>query len=175
VDRNGHKSDNPLPVVGITPTRRVLLRDRVPSVVYWPQRPLGRGEPIEAEMKIPGPDHPITIELSRSHVVVSVAGIEIANSRHALVLREASYPPVLYVPREDAQMTLLQRTEHSTYCPYKGDCSYFTIPVGGTKSVNAVWSYENPYAAVAAIEGHLAFYPNRVDSTNVTEDRIGSQ
>jgi uncharacterized protein (DUF427 family) len=142
------------------------LRDPARSVVYW------AGESKEANMKIPGPDHPITIESSRSPIVVSVAGVEIANSRHALILREASYPPVLYVPREDTQMTLLQRTEHSTYCPYKGDCSYFSIPAGGPKSVNAVWSYENPYAAVAAIKGHLAFYPNRVDSTTISEDSV---
>jgi uncharacterized protein (DUF427 family) len=126
-------------------------------------------------MKIPGPDHPITIEFCHSHVVVSVAGIEIANTGQALILREASYPPVFYVPRTDTEMALLQRTEHSTYCPYKGDCSYFSIPVGGTKSVDAAWSSENPYAAVTAIKGHLAFYPNRVDSTKITEDRVESQ
>jgi uncharacterized protein (DUF427 family) len=170
VHRNGHKSDNPLPAVGITPTTPVELRHRAPSVVYW----WGKLS-LEANMKIPGPDHPISIEMSHSHIVISVAGVEIANSRQALLLREASYPPVLYVPRQDTEMTLLQRTEHSTHCPYKGDCAYFSIPVGGAKSVNAVWSYENPYAAVAVIKGHLAFYPNRVDSTTITEDRIESR
>jgi uncharacterized protein (DUF427 family) len=118
-------------------------------------------------MKLPGPEHPITVELSRSQVVVTVAATEIANSRNALVLREANYPQVLYIPRTDADMSLLSRTAHTTYCPYKGDCSYFSIPLGGTKSVNAVWTYEHPYAAVAEIEGHLAFYPDRVDRLDI--------
>ncbi|MGB6308182.1 MAG: DUF427 domain-containing protein [Steroidobacteraceae bacterium] len=115
-------------------------------------------------MKLPGPDHPITLEPNRSRVVVRVAQAEIANSMNALLLREANYPPVLYLPREDVDMSLLVRTDHSTYCPYKGDCSYFSIAPGGAKSVNAVWTYEHPYAAVAEIRGHLAFYRDRVDS-----------
>ena len=114
--------------------------------------------------KIPGPDHPISIEPAKRRVVVSAAGRVIADSRDALRLTEANYPAVYYVPRKDADMSLLQRTEHSTYCPYKGDCSYYSIPVSGEKSANAVWSYEDPYPAVVAIKGHLAFYPNRVDS-----------
>jgi uncharacterized protein (DUF427 family) len=115
-------------------------------------------------VRIPGPDHPITIEASDSHVVVRMANLEIVNSRNALLLREAQYPPVLYIPRADADMALLERTNHSTYCPYKGDCSYYSIPIGGSKSINAVWTYEDPYAAVAQIKGHLAFYRDRVDS-----------
>ncbi len=115
-------------------------------------------------MKLPGPEHPISIEPGTSRAVVFVAGVEIANSGNALILREANYPPVLYIPRKDADMSLLTRTVHSTYCPYKGDCSYYSIPLGGAKSVNAVWTYEHPYAAVAQIQGHLAFYPERVDS-----------
>ena len=114
--------------------------------------------------KIPGPDHPISVEPARHRVVVSVAGRVIADTRDALHLREANYPAVYYVPRKDADMSLLTRTQHSTYCPYKGDCSYYSIPIGGEKSTNAVWSYEEPYAAVVAIKGHLAFYRNRIDS-----------
>ncbi len=91
-------------------------------------------------MKLPGPDHPISIEPSGSSVIVLVAMLEIANSRQALILREASYPPVLYIPRKDADMSLLRRSDHVTYCPYKGECSYYSIPAGGAKSVNAVWS-----------------------------------
>ena len=121
-------------------------------------------------IKIPGPDHPITIEANPNRIVVSVAGRTIADTRAALSLREASYPPVLYVPREDVDMALLVRTDHATYCPYKGDCSYYSIPLGGAKSINAVWTYEKPYAAVAAIAGHLAFYPERIDSMEITED-----
>ena len=115
-------------------------------------------------MKIPDAEHPISIEASRSRVVVTVAGKTIADTRKALSLREASYPAVLYIPRQDVDMALLQRTGHATYCPYKGDCAYYSIPDGGERSVNAVWTYEAPYAAVAAIKDHLAFYPSRVDA-----------
>ena len=105
----------------------------------------------------------LTIEPNPAHVTVSVGGRKIADTHNALTLREASYPPVQYIPREDVDMSLLQRTEHSTYCPYKGDCSYYSIPSGGSKSVNAVWTYEAAYPAVAQIKDHLAFYADRVD------------
>lgn len=120
-------------------------------------------------MRIPGADHPITVERNPARIVVSLAGRKIADTRDALTLREASYPPVQYIPRKDVDMTLLERTEHNTYCPYKGDCAYYSIPLGGARSVNAVWTYEAPYAAVAAIKDHLAFYPDRVDA--MTEER----
>ena len=115
-------------------------------------------------VKIPGKDHPITIERNPSRVVVTVAGKVVADTRNALTLQEAGYPAVIYVPREDAEMSLLERTGHATYCPYKGDCAYFSIPAGGERSVNAVWTYESPYEAVALIRNHLAFYPSRVDT-----------
>ena len=85
-----------------------------------------------------------------------------------LTLREASYPPVQYIPRRDVDMALLVRTAHATWCPYKGDCSYFSVPAGGGRSVNAAWSYEAPHPAVAAIKDHVAFYPNRVDAISET-------
>jgi len=113
--------------------------------------------------KRPGPGHPITIEANPARVVVTVGGRVIADTRRALTMREAALPPVQYVPREDVDMTLLVRSDHATYCPYKGDCSYYSIPVGGERSANAVWTYEVPYADVAAIRGYLAFYPQRVD------------
>ena len=115
-------------------------------------------------MKIPGPDHPITIGANPLRVVVSVAGRTIAVTREALTLREAGYAAVQYIPRKDVDMSLLERTDHATYCPYKGDCAYYTILIGGERSVNAVWTYEAPYAAVAAITDHVAFYPDRVDA-----------
>ena len=115
-------------------------------------------------IKIPGPDHPITIERNLARIVVSVAGRVAADTQNALTLREANYPPVQHIPRRDVDMTLLERTDHATYCPYKGDCAYYSIPLGGESSTNAVWSYEAPYAAVAAVEGYLAFYPDRVDA-----------
>jgi uncharacterized protein (DUF427 family) len=113
-------------------------------------------------IKVPGPDHPISIEKNPQRVCISLAGQKIGETRNALTLQEASYPAVHYVPRADVDMTLLQRTEHSTYCPYKGECSYFSIPSGGARLDNAVWSYESPYDAVAEIKDHLAFYPDRV-------------
>jgi uncharacterized protein (DUF427 family) len=115
-------------------------------------------------VKIPGPDHPITVTPSGQQVEVKLGGVVIASSKDALVLKEAAYPAVYYIPRKDVNMALLQRTEHATYCPYKGDCAYYSIPSGGERSVNAVWTYEAPYDAVAAIKDHLAFYPDRVDS-----------
>jgi uncharacterized protein (DUF427 family) len=115
-------------------------------------------------IKIPGPDHPITITPTGEHIVVTVAGVCIADTREALTLREAAYPPVHYIPRKDVDMTRLQRNSHMTYCPYKGECVYYSIPLGGNRSVNAVWSYEAPYAAVAPIKDHIAFYPDRVDA-----------
>lgn len=115
-------------------------------------------------IKEPDVDHPIAIERNPNRVVVSVGGRVIADTRGALTLREAAYPPVQYVPRNDVDMTLLERTDHTTYCPYKGDCAYFSIPLGGERSVNAVWTYEDPYAAVSSIANHLAFYPDRVDA-----------
>jgi uncharacterized protein (DUF427 family) len=115
-------------------------------------------------IKIPGPDHPITIERNLKRVVVAIGGRVLADSRDALILREAGYPAVQYIPRKDVDMTLLERSARTTYCPYKGDCSYFSIPSGGERAINAVWTYEAPYDAVAAIRDHLAFYPERVDA-----------
>jgi uncharacterized protein (DUF427 family) len=115
-------------------------------------------------VKTPGPDHPITIEADPSRIVVSFAGRIVADTRKALSLREANYAPVLYIPRQDVDMTLLERTDHNTYCPYKGDCSYYSIAVGEARSINAVWTYDHPYAAVGEIAGHVAFYQDRVDS-----------
>ena len=116
------------------------------------------------KVKVPGPDHPISIAPNPKRVVVTLAGRVVADSSKALTLHEGSYAPVQYIPRQDVDMTLLQRTDHASYCVYKGDCSYFSIPAGGARAVNAVWSYEAPFEAVAAIKDHLAFYPDRVDA-----------
>jgi uncharacterized protein (DUF427 family) len=117
----------------------------------------------EKQLKLPGPDHPISIQHNPARVVVSVAGRVIADTRNALTLREADYSPVQYIPREDVDFAQLEQTNHATYCPYKGDCNYYSVPTGGKKSVNAVWTYKDPYPAVAQIKRHVAFYPDRVD------------
>ena len=119
------------------------------------------------EIKIPGPDHPITISPAEAKVRVTVAGRIVAESTRALRLEEMGHPRVYYVPRSDADMSLLVRTTHYTYCPYKGDCTYYSIPMGGTNSEYAVWTYENPYEAVAGIREYLASYPSRVDAIEV--------
>jgi uncharacterized protein (DUF427 family) len=122
-------------------------------------------------IKTPGPDHPITLAPNAARIVVTVAGKPIADTRAALTMREGSYPPVHYIPRRDVDMAALARTDHASYCPYKGDCAYYSIPAGGTRAVNAVWTYEAPFAAVAAIKDHLAFYPDRVDAIEETPAR----
>jgi uncharacterized protein (DUF427 family) len=118
-------------------------------------------------IRIPGPDHPITITRTNDRVTVTVTGKRIADTREALTLKEAAYPPVQYIPRKDVDMNQLQRTAHQTYCPYKGECAYYSIPAGGERSVNAVWTYEAPYAAVSEIREYLAFYPDRVDAIEI--------
>lgn len=115
------------------------------------------------QMKTPGPDHPISIEKNPSRVVVTLGGRVIADTRDALTLREASYPAVQYVPRRDVDMAALMRSEHKTFCPYKGEASYYSIPAGGDRSINAVWTYETPFGAMAQIKDYVAFYPDRVD------------
>ena len=115
----------------------------------------------------PGPDHPITVTSNPTRIVVQVAGRVVADTRRALTLREADYPPVQYIPMADVDSALLERSKTTTYCPYKGDASYYSIPEGGERSVDAIWVYESPYPAVAEIKDHVAFYPDRVDSIDV--------
>jgi uncharacterized protein (DUF427 family) len=113
-------------------------------------------------MKLPGPDHPITITANPKRVRVLADGVVIADTTHALTLKEASYPAVHYVPRTDTKMDLLKRTERVTHCPYKGDASYFSVQANGKTLDNAIWTYETPYPAMTEISGHLAFYPDKV-------------
>ena len=121
----------------------------------------------DKQIKIPGPDHPIAISPVEGTVRVTAAGRIVAESTRAFRLEEKGYPPVYYLPRSDADMSLLVRTMHYTHCPYKGDAAYYSIPIGGAKSENAVWTYEEPYDAVANIKEYLAFYPSRVDAVEV--------
>ena len=116
------------------------------------------------------PDHPITIAPAPHRVRVIFAGRVIADTRRALSLVEASYPPVMYIPPDDVDITALARTDHKTHCPYKGDASYYSIRVGDRNAQNAVWTYEQPSEAVGAIAGYMAFYPDRVDSLEQLSD-----
>jgi uncharacterized protein (DUF427 family) len=111
-------------------------------------------------------DH-IKITPSAKHVRVIYKGKVVADSKHALELREGTYPVAYYVPRADADMSLLKKTAHHTTCPWKGEASYFSIVADGAESENAIWTYETPKTDVAAIKEHLAFYPNRVDAIEI--------
>ncbi|EJN11133.1 hypothetical protein PMI42_05542 [Bradyrhizobium sp. YR681] len=113
-------------------------------------------------MKLPGPDHPITITQNPKRVRVTAGDIVIAETSKALTLKEAKYPAVQYVPREDANMALLERTDRVTHCPYKGDASYYSVKADGKTLDNAIWTYETPFPAMTEISGHLAFYPDKV-------------
>jgi uncharacterized protein (DUF427 family) len=113
-------------------------------------------------MKLPGPDHPITISPNPRRVRVEINGHVLADSAAALTLKEASYPAVQYIPRDDIEMGFFGRTDHRTDCPYKGEASYYTVVIEGEVLENVAWSYEAPYAAMEQIRGLLAFYPNKV-------------
>jgi uncharacterized protein (DUF427 family) len=119
---------------------------------------------LHKPVKIPGPDHPISVAPHAKRVRVKFNGVVVADSSRTLVMHEGGYPLVFYIPRADVDGSLLVRTEHSTYCPYKGDASYFSIRVGERTSENAIWTYETPFDAVAPIKEYLAFYAARVDS-----------
>jgi uncharacterized protein (DUF427 family) len=119
-------------------------------------------------VKLPNSEHPITIERNGSRVRVTIAGRVVADTKCALTLRESDYPPVQYVPRDDVDMSLLERSDNQSYCPYKGDAAYYNITIGGGRGKNAVWTYEAPYHAVTEIKEYLAFYPDRVDSIEET-------
>lgn len=119
---------------------------------------------MQKPMKLPGPDHPIDIERYPLRVRVTFNGWVIADTTRGLKLLEAGYRPVVYIPREDVDLSLLERSDLTTYCPYKGEAAYYSIRVGDRISENAIWTYEAPYEAVASIKDFLAFYPNRVDA-----------
>ena len=115
-------------------------------------------------MKVPGPDHPITIEPTGGRVSVRLGDTVIADTTAALSLSESTYPVVQYIPLDDVDASRIRRTDTSTYCPYKGDASYYSIVGDGSGELvtDAIWTYEAPYPAVASIAGHVAFYPNLV-------------
>jgi uncharacterized protein (DUF427 family) len=117
------------------------------------------------EMKLPGPDHQITIAPSGDRVVVRSGETTIADSQSTLVLRETNHAPVRYIPLADVDRSQLTPSDLTTYCPYKGDASYYSIIAGQERGTDAVWFYDQPYPAVAQIKDHVAFYPDRVELT----------
>ncbi len=126
----------------------------------------------ERLVKLPGPAHPITTEANPARVVVCAGGRVVADSVLSLTLREASYPAVRYIPRADVDMAALARSTHASYCPYKGEATYFSIEASDGRIADVAWSYEDPFPAVEGIRDHLAFYPDRVDS--ITEQPAAS-
>ena len=126
---------------------------------------------MSRDIKTPGPDHPITITSSGDRVVVRSGDATIADSRSTLVLREASYPPVRYIPLTDVDRSQLAASELTTYCPYKGDASYYSITRDADRGTDAIWFYDDPYPAVAEIKGHVAFYTDRVELSVDAGDR----
>jgi uncharacterized protein (DUF427 family) len=118
-------------------------------------------------VKLPSPEHPISIMKNPSRVVVTAGGKVLADTSNALTLGEAKYPAVQCIPRRDVDMAALVRSTHTTYCPYKGDCVYYSLAEGGEQAANAVWRYEAPFDPVAMIKDHLAFYPDRVEIAEV--------
>ena len=116
---------------------------------------------------LPGPDHPITLEPTGARVTVRVGGRVVADTENAVTLREASYPAVQYIPLADVDPTVLEPSELTTHCPYKGDASYYSLRVGENVVPDALWYYPEPNEAVVGITGHAAFYPNRVDAIEV--------
>jgi uncharacterized protein (DUF427 family) len=114
-------------------------------------------------IKVPGPDHPITLSANPRRVRARYQGHVIADSRDVLTLIEAGYRPVSYFPRADVAMEFLTRTERDTYCPYKGHAGYFTLMMDGVLAENAAWTYEAPYPAMAVIAGRIAFFPHPVE------------
>ena len=120
---------------------------------------------MPGQMKTPGPDHPITIEPNPARVTVRVGDQVVADTTAALSLRESTYPAVAYVPLADVDPSALRPTATSTYCPYKGDAAYYSLTVPGGELTDVVWTYPEPYAAVAEIAGHVAFYANKVEIT----------
>lgn len=133
--------------------------DELDRQVYSMETPMAR------TVKIPGPDHPITIEPTATRVVVRAGGQVIADSTRALTLQESDYAPVQYIPYDDVTPGALRPTETLTYCPYKGDASYYTLTTADGEVADAVWTYEKPYESVAEIAGHVAFYPQHVELT----------
>jgi uncharacterized protein (DUF427 family) len=126
-------------------------------------------------MKTPGPDHPITIRPAGKRWRAKFAGHVIADSNDALILKESTYPEVIYFPREDVSMEYMSRTSHHSHCPYKGEAAYYTLLMDGNFAENAVWTYEQPYPATEAIAGRLAFYPDKVELYEVDDAAVNAR
>ena len=113
------------------------------------------------------PEHRVDLHPESRRVRVTYAGTVIGDTTSALRVEETGHGPVMYIPAKDMRLDLMTKTEHSTYCPFKGKASYWTINVGDQASENAIWGYETPYDETAELAGHYAFYGNRVDGIEI--------
>ena len=109
------------------------------------------------------PDHRVDLEPHPERVRVRFAGEVVADSDRALLVRESGHDPVVYFPRDDVRAELLEPTQHSTFCPFKGDASYWTVRVGDREEANSVWSYEDPFQEVVGLKDFMAFFADRVE------------
>jgi uncharacterized protein (DUF427 family) len=109
------------------------------------------------------PDYRVDLEPNPEHVRVKLAGEVLADSRRSLIVRETKHDPVVYIPREDVRFERLERTDHESFCPFKGEACYWTIRVADRVEENAVWGYETPFDQVTGLAGYVAFYPDRVE------------
>jgi uncharacterized protein (DUF427 family) len=129
------------------------------------------------DILIPDATHPISIRPTGTHVTVRVGGVTVAETDDALSLTEATYPVVQYIPIDDVDQALLERSIRQTYCPYKGDASYYTVCTpDGTTEADLIWTYQHPYPSVAEIAGHVAFYASRAEVTlTAPQPRMASE
>jgi uncharacterized protein (DUF427 family) len=119
----------------------------------------------DRDIRKPNADHPLVITPTGRRVTVHVNGEMVADTFQALTVQEANYPEVQYIPFSDLVEQLLVRTDTSTYCPYKGDASYYSVKTDDAMVEDVIWTYERPHAAASAIAGHVAFYPDRATVT----------
>jgi uncharacterized protein (DUF427 family) len=126
-------------------------------------------------MLTPGPDHPIAMTPASKRWRALFGDHVIADTDDALIVEEANYPAVVYFPRVDVSMEFMARTERQTHCPYKGEAAYYTLDMDGHIAENVVWTYEQPFPAMEAIEGRLAFYADRVDVYEIEESAVNAR
>jgi uncharacterized protein (DUF427 family) len=109
------------------------------------------------------PDYQVALEPCSERIRVSLDGETIADSSRTLTVRETKHDPVVYFPRDDVRFERLEATDHTTFCPFKGDASYWSARSQDRLEENVVWSYEDPFDEVASLKDYVSFYPDRVE------------
>ena len=109
------------------------------------------------------PNHKVELEPKPERVRAMFGGEAIADSERCRLVLESRHDAVVYFPREDVRMDALEKLTDTTFCPFKGTASYFTVRVGEREAANAVWSYEDPFDEVRDLKDYMAFYVDRID------------